>query len=251
MRKSAKCVLATLLMFCFAGNVKAAECSYDKQVELNNQAATVKAIYEEVDIDTGQTVYDVDPNTGEIDVTKEIPYIVSGFTLKILNITKDIYISVEDNGNEKLYHYSDTDNGTLVLWTKEADSIYNYKIKVYGSSGDCNTGMLRSIDVKVPMYNWFSSLAICQSAPEFQYCQKYVTSELNITLDKFYSEINNYTSSKEQEKVEKKENKTFKQKIQEFYKENKKGIIIAISIVAVAGVATTAIIVVKRRSRLI
>lgn len=251
MRKNAKYVLATLLMFCFAGNVNAAECSYEKQVELNNIASTVKATYEEVEIDTGQKVYDVNPNTGEVDVTKEIPYIVTGFTLKILNITKDIYISVEDDNGKRNYYYSDTNNGTLTLNTKEADRIYTYKIKVYGATDECYAGEIRTIDVIIPMYNWYSSLAICEQAKEFQYCQKYMTSEPDINLDMFYSKINSYITDNKDKKNENKKEKTIKEKIKEFYEDNKKGIIISTSAIVVAGVATTAIIVKKRRSRLI
>ena len=129
MRKNAKYVLAALLMFCFAGNVNAAECSYKRQVELNDIAATIKAVYEEVEIDTGESTYYVDPETGAVDTSKIISVKNAGFNLKLLNMSENTYVVVNDvtTGNSKTYYYSDSNNGTLELGRKTADQIYTYK----------------------------------------------------------------------------------------------------------------------------
>ena len=243
MRKSAKCVLATLLMFCFAGNVKAAECSYDKQVELNNQAATVKAIYEEVEIDTGETKSYVDPETGIIDTENQIAVKVKGFKVNIMNITNDIMVKV--NGSN--YYYSDTNNGTLTLPARTADEVRNYDIKISAYGGDCAAEDLRTINLVTPMYNYYSELNFCKENPDFEYCQEYVTIPVSDNLDEFLNKAGNYSEKNNGKEVKKEDKKSFV----DILKENKTIVIISVSGIMVVGVATAAIIVIKRRSRLI
>lgn len=243
MRKSAKCVLAALLTLCFAGNVNAAECSYEKQVKLGEIASTVKATYEEVEIDTGETKSYVDPETGLIDTEKEIPVKIKGFKVKIMNITKDILIKVDGNA----YYYSNTNNGTLILPAKAADKIRTYDIKVVAYGGDCAAEELRTITLVTPMYNDYSEMKICKENTEFEYCQKYVTTNIDYNLEEFLREVSKYNQKNKQEIQKKEENKSFI----DMLKSNKKIIIVSVSGIIVVGVATAAIIVIKRRSRLI
>ena len=261
MRKKAKYILASLLMFCFTTSVKAEECSYEKQVELNNIAATVKATYEETKIDTGLKTHPVDPATGEIDPNKEEPYYEDGFKVKILNITENIYVRVADTSKttsyydedgdliedekETYYYYEDTDKGTLTLDTISADTIHTYEIEIYDLAEDCSIGELRKITFRTPMYNSYSSLGACVENPEFEYCKKYISQPLNITLTDFMKRYDEYIE-KNQKVTEEKENK-----LKDFYEKNKKVILITGSILIIVGVATTAIIVIRRRSRLI
>lgn len=243
MRKSAKCVLAALLMCSFIRNVNATECSYEKQVELNNQASTVKATYEEVEIDTGETKSYVDPETGLIDTEIQEAVKVKGFKVNIMNITNDIMVKVDGNS----YYYSDTNNGTLTLSAKTADVVRTYDVKISAYGGGCAAEELRAITLVTPMYNDYSELNFCKENPDFEYCQEYVTTPVNDNLDEFLNKANSYSGVEEQ-KNEKKEDK---KSIVDILKENKKIVIISVSGIMVVGVATAAIIVIKRRSRLI
>ncbi len=253
MRKNAKYILVSLLSFCFAVNVNAAECSYEKQVELNNLAATVKATYEAVDIDSGYTVYDVNPETGEVDPTKEVPFYQKGFKVKVLNLTDELSITINNDttGESKTYFYSDTENGTITLDAKVADQTYSYTMSIHASSGCEYESDLRSLNLITPMYNDFYGMGYCKENPDFEYCQEYIGSPLGISLNEFYEAADKYDAKKDQTKKETKENKSFISKIKEFFESNKKLVIIVVSIVIILGVATTAIIIVKRRSRMV
>lgn len=248
MRKRAKYMLATLLMFCFTVNVKAAECSYEKQVELNNIASTVKATYEEVEIDTGETKSYVDEE-GIIYPDKRVPVKEKGFNVKILNITKDISVSVtsDDGAVDKTLFYSDSNNGTIDLTTTIADKVITYTIKVYSNIEDCDLE-LRTIIFITPMYNPYSKYSFCEQYPNFSYCQEYTT-DTSLNLEDF---INKMAIYKEEQDVNEEKNSDDKKKnFLDFIKENKKLLIAISSIILIVGGTTTVIIIIRKRSRLI
>lgn len=247
MRKNAKYILATLLLLCVTTSVNAEECDYAKQVELNNEASTVKAIYEETEIDTGMTTYYIDEETEEVDESKIIPLTEKGFTVKILNITENIYVHVSNDydNTEKDYYYKDTDNGVLVLNSFASDNVYNYKITVRGNSDGCSGKELRNITLMVPKYNEFSQLSACDEYPDFQYCQKFTSSMEEITISEFQKKLDEYKkNNKSQTAIE----REIKEKNDE--EKNKKMIIIAVVCLIVVGVATS-VIIIRKRSRLI
>jgi hypothetical protein len=252
MRKNAKFLLVSLLLLCFAVNVNAAECSYEKQVELNDIASTVKATYEEIEIDTGETESYVDEETGLIDPDQQVPVYEKGFTVKVLNLTEDIYIEVSDdtNGLNKIFKYSDSDNGVITLGNFKADGVITYTITVRAFGGDCAGTSLRVITLVTPKYNSFSELSYCDDNPNFEYCQEYITGE-DITYEEFINKSESYVEKETETNEQKEENKTITSKLKDFYKNNKKVIFIACGVIVIVGVATTAIIVIRRRSRLI
>lgn len=248
MRKNAKYMIISLLMFCFISNVKAEECTYEKQVELNNIASTVKATYEEVEIDTGETYFD-DMNFDENGNPVTLKYYVKGFNVKLLNLTEELYVEVTNSlGEEKIINFSDTDNGIISLGIKEADQIITYSIKVISAKGECAGTDLRTINLLVPKFNSYSETMFCKENPEFDYCQEYLSSDDQIDYITFDEEAKKYTVKKEQQQVETKKEQTIIDKIKEVLKD--KGIII-ISVIGIVGGGTIAIIVIKRRRRLI
>lgn len=253
MRKNAKYLLLTLLTFCFAVKVDAAECSYEKQVELNNLAATVKATYEEVEIDTGETVYYMDPETGVEDTSKTINVTEKGFKVSILNITNDIYVNVknENTGESKDIYYRDTNNGTIQLDTYKADQLVTYTIKVYGLS-ECPGYDLRTITLVTPIFNPYYDTVFCEQYPNFELCSEYTTNT-ELTLDEFLRQSNEYRKNHNPvtSEIEKKESLSLIERIKQFFNTNKTIIIIIVCAIAIVGVATAAIIVIRRRSRLI
>lgn len=249
MRKNAKCVLVALLSFCFVVNVNAAECSYEKQVELNNIASTVKATYEEVQIDTGETASYVD-DEGIIDESKQVPIVKKGFNVKVLNLTENLYVVVTNNhdSNEQTYYYKDTNEGTIDIGKNTADEIYTYTITVRGIGDECSGYELRTITVVTPIYNPYSEYNFCKDYPDFEYCQEYIT-DASFSLEDFLAKSAEYREKKQNvatEEEQKEENK-----ILNFIKENKKILTIIGIIILIAGVTTIVIIIIKRRSRLI
>lgn len=255
MKKIVNSVITIILLLVFTINVNAAECSYEEQVKLNDIAATLKATYEEIDYETGEMSYYVDPETGIIDTDRLEKETTKGFKVSLLNITDQIQVEVtnETTGETNTYNASNTDNGTVILTARPADMIYNYKFVIRARGGDCTGTELRIMNLVVPKYNEYSDTSACTDYPNYQYCQKYLTTDLDIDFLTFYSGLDKYKETnpiKEETKTE--ETKlSLSERIKEFINKNKTVLIIIGSVVVIAGVATTAIIVVRRRSRLI
>lgn len=248
MRKSAKCVLAALLTLCFAGNVNAAECSYEKQVKLGEIASTVKATYEEVEIDTGETFTALE-DTSEFKAGENVKVIKPGFKVSIYNLTKDIGIKVSNdyNNTTKYYYYSDTNNGTLSLEPIVADDIVNYTIKIFAFTDDCSGIELITTNVVTPYYNRYSEYAICEEYPEYEYCQKFLSTKTDIDVKKLYEGAKSYSETLEKKENSKKKEKSFSQ----FINDNKKTIIITASSIIVVALVAGTIIVIHRKKRLV
>ena len=249
MRKNAKLILAALLLFCVTTSVNAEECDYSKQVELNTEASTVKAVYEETEIDTGETLFYVDED-GIIDTSKEVPVVKKGFNVKLMNLTENIYANVvsDDGSVDDTFFYSDTDKGTVTIATIPADNIVNFKIELGSGLENCGDNSLRIINLTTPKFNEYSKSDFCNQYPDFEYCQEFTTT-LDIDYADFIQAADDYKVKVDSIKQEK-ENKKVSNKIKNFVKENKMLIIIA-SILIVVGVATSVILVKRKRSRLI
>lgn len=249
MRKNAKYLLLTLLIFCFAVKVDAAECSYEKQVELNNLAATVKATYEEVEIDTGETYSYVDDD-GIIYPDNQIPVKGKGFNVKLLNLTNDMSATItsDDGRINKTYFYSNSKDGTVDLGNVLANKVVTYTIKIYSNVEGCNLD-LRTIMLVTPMYNSYSEMGFCSDYPNFEYCQEYTT-DTTYNLKDFREKAEEYRKTNKKEENKEKTNKT-ENKFLNFIKNNKKLLIVIGSIILIAGVTTIVIIIIKKRSRLI
>lgn len=248
MRKNTKYILVSLLSFCFVVNVNAAECSYEKQVELNNIASTVKATYEAVDIDSGEKYYDgtFDEN-GNPNMTE---YYVKGFKVKLLNLTNDLIAEVTNSlGQTRTITYADTNNGSVDLWTNSAENLITYTINIRATDGECGGTDLRTIDLLIPRYNYYSETSFCQNNPEFEYCQEFTTASSDIDLIKFDEMSKKYTEEKNKDnKQEKSQKNSFLNKIKIFFKE--KGVLV-FSIIGIVGVIIVVLLVIRKRRRLI
>lgn len=227
-------------------------CSYSEQAELNNIVANVKANYETVDIYDGK-VLDID-NPGPDGKIPEVDYYIKGFNINILNITEDIYVKVSNNVNSDTatFRYSDTKDGMATFQTREVDSLITYTIEVYSNKSKCVGELFRKFTVTTPIYNLFSEWRDCKENPEFYYCQEYLSSE-NISINEFRTKLQDYKVEKEEKRKEEEiENQNFLwNKIKKMYREN---IIIINSIgilILISGVATTVILIKKKRSRVL
>lgn len=219
-------------------------CSYSEQAELNNIVANVKANYEVVDIYGGKTI-DID-KTGE-----EIDYYIKGFNISVMNITEDIYVKVSNNYDEevKTYHYADTQDGVASFQTENVDDLIDYKVEIFSNKYSCAGEKFREITLTTPVYNIFSEWRECIENPDFYYCQEFIPYEV-VSTDNFRKQLEQYKTAKEEER-KKEENKSFIEKIKDFYKDNAL-VIDAIGIVIVVMGVTTAVILIKRkRSRVL
>lgn len=218
-------------------------CSYSEQVEFNNLAANIRATYEAVDIYYGKAI-DIDGTGEEVDVYSR------GLKISILNITDDIYIKVKNTitEEEKTYYYKDTIDGVLTFDTDEVDEVTAYQVEIYANKYSCINELYRVYSFTTPRYNSYSKMEICKDNPGFYYCQEFVQSK-EIDINTFYKNLDNY-KIKEEEKIEE-ESKTFWDRIKEFYGEHALVINLTASVIIIAGVTTTVILVKKRRSRVL
>ena len=194
----------------------ASTCSYKEQAELNEIANNVKANYEIVDIFDGMTL-NFENGTG---IAQEVESYIKGFKISLLNITDDIYVTVKNDYNSEMqtFYKRDTIDGIASFESKITDVLVNYQIEVHSNKYTCIGEVYSKISLKTPMFNPYSDLEICKNNSSFYYCQQFIPSE---------------------------------NKIKEFYEKHKLVIYIITSVVIISGVATTVILIKKRRSRVL
>ncbi len=174
-----KKIFIMFLTFFMMLTITKANCSNSEKLDLNSKAANVKTNYELV---SDQINYD--------DGVSNVEY----FVINILNITEDTYVEITNDlyNDVKVYHYSDTDNGNVKITWTDTDEIVNFTIKVYAETNTaCGGELLKTSRMATPRFNNYYYLAICNDAPDFYLCQKYVTvdevdeSEFSKKIDSF------------------------------------------------------------------
>lgn len=231
----------------------ASACSYEEQAELNNIVANVKATYEVVDVYAGK-VYDIDKRD-EFGNAPQVDHYIKAFNIDIMNITDDIYVKVINNYDSEIREFrnNNTNNGTATFQTTNTENLITYTIEVYANKYACIGEKFRVLYITTPMYNLYSEEPECQNNKGFYYCQEFLPSE-NITFNDFQKKIkeyeeNNKFGDKKEEQEDK--NKSFIKRIKEFYNNHTIVINIVISIIIVAGVVATVILIKQRRSRVL
>lgn len=226
-------------------------CSYSEQAEINNIVANVKANYETVDIYDGK-VLDID-NPGADGKIPEVDYYIKGFNITVLNITEDIYVQIKNSidNNVVTFKYEDTKDGIASFQTRNVNQLITYTVEIYSNKGACIGELFRKISLTTPIYNLFSEWRDCKENPEFYYCQEYLSVE-NISINEFRTKLKDYKIEKEEKRKEEEiENKNFWNKIKKIYQENAIIINLVGSVVLISGVATTVILIKKKRSRVL
>lgn len=235
-------VIILAVLFSWISVDAASLCSYEKQKELSKLASNVKLTYDEM-----QGI--VDPNeyyvpAGEDPETFEVKY--DYFRLKIINITEDIYVKLENSTNEevKYIEYEDTDEGLFVIDWNDLSKVTTFSFTVYSSTKtECPNEEIRKGVLTIRMLNKNYNNVMCSEMPEHELCQKYTT------VDVSESEFRKLASEYLEKKNTKKEKQ--EQKQEKVEKKNKKIIIITASLVIVAGGVTYVIVRKKRGSHVI
>ena len=246
-------VLAFFLTTQFAN--AASTCDYSEQVKLSSAASVVQAKYDikrvVIDVD-GKVVPDMNPD----DVTEDDEYaFITSLKVNLLNLSNDIYVLVKgDNGYERTFYYSDSNQGIIEFDGGDLSKIVRYKITIYSNSNNCKGEVLRNIDLTTPMINSYAYLNSCYLMPNFEYCKEYITTPFYASETDIMNEI-----SKEYEKYkntiveeeENKEEKSFLDKLRDFYQKNKIIIFCVIGVVLVACALVTVVVIRKQRSRIL
>ena len=239
--KKVKKIFVLLVMLLLVKNVHA-ECGYETQAKLNSEAATIKAIYEEVQKEMDRNLYMCG------DGVDECTEYYSVLKISILNLSKNFTINVKSKNFGKSFSYSDVKDGVVSFDLNDIMETHTFTFDVYPSTETtCPKKKIRTFYLSTPRYNEFYDFGFCQDNPEFYLCEKYVTFE-NMEITDFMDKFQEYEDKKKQDEIEK--NKNFFQKLGDFIKEHKEVFIGAgCTILVVGGVVV--FLRVKRRKDII
>ena len=206
MRKKIISFVLACFVCIFFYNVEAETCSKDVSRDLTKEAYYVKTTYEVVDKSIYKEIV-----VGEDKTTFKIPKYE--FNISIYNITKNLYVVVENDVNDTVLtiRHTDTQEGVYNFVDKDFGRIYKYALTVYSDDSECSNKKLKTIKLVRPMYNAYSEYSFCKNSSNY-YCQKFTTTALNLKGNEdFLSKIkvNNDKRSIGTIEVEKKETKSF------------------------------------------
>lgn len=251
-RKLASILILTLCI-CFSPVANAA-CDYETQVQLATEASNVNANYEisevVMDMSTGQEVTGLTEE--EID-NDDMPYIRQDkVTIYIYNLTENLSVTISgDNGYEDTFTYQESDNGTVTFEGGNLENIVNYSIQVLSANPNCSGDELRTISLVTPMRNSFHDLIACEGVDEY-YCQEYIDYDLNMTEAEVLERANNVRETGSSSEEPQEEEKSWWDNVKEYLDNNPWVIYVTIGVILViAGVATTVIVIKKRRSKVL
>ena len=206
-------------VFVFNVEVKAATCS--NLSNLKTEANLIEVNYELVK----------EEKSSEGDYDPSLYY----HDLIISNVSENFELRI---GNSS-YYYSDTKDGILTV--RMIGGGYKLRIQVYGTpKSGCNGEKLRSIPVKLPLYNRYSETEECIGhTNEYPICavdadtSKYVNEEFKVEVAKQAKE---YKEKQEEKKKKEKKPISNKKNIFDLYLDNA-GITIPITILVIAAIA--------------
>ncbi len=251
MKKIIAVFLMLVVMLSWTSVDAASLCSYERQVELKKIASAVKLTYEEAQ-------EEADPDTyGPPDNYKGDPedYVLynSYFKIKVLNLTEDIYIKIENSVNDdvKYIRYEDTDEGTFTLNWKDISKVTTFTYTIYSSDKTlCANEEYRKGIITLPKYNDKHQNVQCLEVPDFYLCQKYISVE--VSNEQFYKQIESYKQSKNGADGNKNDEDIKNENLMaNFIKKNKTALIIGLSVLIVGGGVAIVVVTKKRRSRVI
>ncbi len=236
--------LTFMIAFFLLGiNVYAASaCDVNEEASLKQKAANITANYEVV----SNLVTD-----GEDEGIEEY------FNISIYNLSEEFYVVVKRDKKEteeeerivnKVYNYSDTQNGVLTFKWENNEEVTNWTIEVYSSNKTSCTGeSYKKLYLTTPHFNNFSYLAMCDDLEEFYLCKRYVTFD-EIDSETFYKKLESFQAGKINDKGEETKSKTtFFDNVFKFIDENK-WIIIGVG-AGIVAIITPVVVIKKRKSR--
>lgn len=237
--KDVKKIFVLFAVLLITKNVHAV-CSYEEQAKLNSEAATIKAVYEEIQKEMDKNSYVCGDGVDEC--TEYYPV----FKISILNLSENFYVKVSsDNKFSKTFEYKDAQDGIISFELSDLSKVNTFTFNVYNSSkSGCSQKLNRTFYLTTPRLNEYYNFNICDEIPDYYMCQKYVTYE-DKGLTDFIRVTNEYKDKKDAE--EERLNKNFFEKIWTFIKDNKTVFITATAVILTAGVCT--IIIVKKKRK--
>ena len=237
-------VLMLAVLFSWTSVDAASVCSYEKQKEISKSAANVKITYEEAKAELDPSTYSYPEGADPETYVAYYEY----FKIKILNITEDIYLKLENSSNEevKYIEYKDTDEGTFTIAWENLEDVTTFSYTIYSSTKTgCPDEEFRKGVMTTPKLNEFYTSELCVDIPDYYLCQKYITT--NVSSSKFVELAKAENKKNKKEEIIEKEKKD-----KEKETKNIKNIFFVVtSIIIVGGGIAIVIVSKKRRSRIL
>lgn len=247
MKGKGKILFAIICFFGFIANTLAA-CDYETQVRLATEASNVNITYEIrheiINANTGQ----IAPEATDEDVEFDSEYTYQDFIyITIMNVTENIYVElIGSDGSTQSIYFSDTNEGTIELDGGLGENIITYTVNIRSNNSNCSSDVLRTFEFVTPKWNPYSALIACEGVNEY-YCEPYVTYEINLTE----GEIIDRASESKAEETNVPQDEKNSNWWTEWLNNNPWFIPTVIGVIVLAGVATTVIIIKKRRSKVL
>lgn len=237
--KRIKLFLILVLTFIFSINPVNAACESKELNQVRQDAYKVSVSSELMKEEMEKGTYDPPDGADHDTYVGYLKY----FNVYINNISENIYIEVTDSisGNKKVYHNSDSNEGTIVIRDNNMTKLNTYTIDVYATNEECETAKIRTVTYVKPKYNEYYGLSACEYAPNYYLCREYIDFDITYSGEETINKIAQYSAELEK-KEEEKQQEIIKKK-----ERNNKIIIASIAVVIVAGVATTIVIILKKR----
>ncbi|MDD4705727.1 MAG: hypothetical protein PHS24_00735 [Bacilli bacterium] len=175
-------------------------CTYEEKANLNDIAGKIIANYK---IDETKEKYEfTNPDTGEKSMEEQINI---KFDISIYNILDDVYITqTNDFDNEEVnIYYDESTKGVYTFKTDNTTDIINYTYNIYSNLEGCRGEPLKTFSFTKPKINMYSQYGICKGLEDFDFCQKYITEELNLTESQLYEKVQAMQKTTEKAKKDK------------------------------------------------
>ena len=200
-----KLLLLVVSFFIFAPSSKALMCGNEVKVKYQEMAKNISVNYEYTESDS--------------DVA---------FSIKFTNIPENFIIY--DINNEIDYNYQGSE-----LTIPNVNKNTSYKFGIYINDISCEYELLYTHYITIPAYNKYYKDAICEGIEDYKLCNKWLN--VTISYDEWKNKIIEYKNSlnKEEEIPEEKE-KSWMEKIIEFYSNYYMFILPGIIIVSCSGI---------------
>ncbi len=235
-KRSFKVLLLLVGLFIFGKNVNA-ESQYEEMARAAQIADKITYEYEIVMEKTEKEFLNSE-NGEQSTVIVEEPK----FVFKIHNIEDGIYIVQKNDKNSDTVDifYENTSNGVYTFETTNKDDIINYTFEVYSNLDQSRGEQLSNFLYTKPKENPFASLEVCQTYYDSEFCEAYITKEINIPIESLYQVLSEEALLKEKEA---KTEEGIKGIISNYY------VYFIVGIVVISLAVVTVVLIRKRRNK--
>ena len=141
-------------------------CSATDKIRLQKYASNIAYYYEYEDLNKGDDFSDVN------------------FTITFTNVIGELFIYDES----AKVRYNPNDKNEVVITGKNHSEYLIFS--VYGQSSKCFNENISNIYITLPIYNKFHTDELCERAPEYSLCGKWVIA--NMSYDEFKEKVEDY-----------------------------------------------------------